>query len=213
MQKGFTRAHTTRTTYTTTRQEQKEEARQAVRGGANLHSGRFTLWSEKCDFVHKAPAPAPAPAAAAVETNFCLRGYCPSKTCPAHALIASMLPDGRHPHKKMRLSEVSRAMLDFYGGTIKHMYLVWHKQHLVGPLASLLGRQRSLERIMVECHEVLPQLASSIEQGCLRRVRELEMVLVLLEENEDVELPSALNHIQSLRTAMRVRGRCSPWRC
>lgn len=92
---------------------------------------------------------------------------------PAHAVIASMLPDGRNQHKRLHLSEVSRPMLDFYGGTIKHLYVSKHDQYPVADLASLLGRQRALEQIMVEYVAVLPTLASSIEQGCLCHVREL----------------------------------------
>lgn len=94
-------------------------------------------------------------------------------------------------------------MLDFYGGTIKCVYVSKLDQYPEAELASLLGRQRALERIMVNDLEILPELASSIEQGFLRNVREVE-IMVFFEEDE--EITSALDHLQCLRTLMQVPG-------
>lgn len=65
---------------------------------------------------------------------------------PAHAIIASMIPDGYDPDSRLRMSEVSRSMLTFYGGTLNNMYVRRRDQYPQAELASFLGRQRGLDQ-------------------------------------------------------------------
>jgi hypothetical protein len=84
---------------------------------------------------------------------------------PAQALIASMLPDGDFSGNRPRLSETSRSLLSFHGGTLTALRVPKREQYSHASLASLLGHQRNLERVIVEGLEVLPMLAPSIQQS------------------------------------------------
>ena len=132
---------------------------------------------------------------------------------PAHAIIASMLPDGDKSNNRLRLSEVSRYMINFYGGTLTTLHVRQRDQYPVAELASLLWRQRKLEQVTVTDIEIPPKLTPSIKQGCFRHVRELIMELHFnkddawaLEEYNNEDDASDLDLLGSLTTAMQVPG-------
>lgn len=124
---------------------------------------------------------------------------------PAHATIASMLPDGlsRLPNRR-RLALASRAMLHFHGCILTSLCLHWHSENQVAALATLLERQRSLERVFVNNAEALPSLAIVLAQGCLRHVKKLDMELYMAGEQT---VP--LHQVFSVTNAMHAWGaRC-----
>lgn len=69
----------------------------------------------------------------------------------AHSSIASFLPDGDKPKiSRLHVSEVSRALLGFYGGTLTQMSLHYREGWSAARLAALLQRHKKLAKLTVK---------------------------------------------------------------
>lgn len=67
-----------------------------------------------------------------------------------HATIASFLPDGDNKKdNRLRVSEVSQALHDAYGGTLTSASVYYTKGGSY-PLVALLGRQKKLSTLVVK---------------------------------------------------------------
>ncbi len=120
---------------------------------------------------------------------------------PAHATIATMF-DSRdfgvsgvywmQTSKQFRLALLSRTMLELYGGTLTGLSLQWGPTHQVEALASLVQRQRGLEKVYVKAGEgAVPALVSLLTQGRLRHLKELGVWM-------DFNGPTTMTHVQDL---------------
>lgn len=129
---------------------------------------------------HPAPGALPAPAHAIPTTAPMPQLPPPTLDAlpgPAHAIVATMLPNGDQARNRLRLSLVSRSMLGFHGGTLTVLGVRSITDQQAATLASLVQRQRSLERLCFEDSETFPVVTTILTQGALRRVRELILEL------------------------------------
>lgn len=89
----------------------------------------------------------------------------------AHASIAAFLPDGDSGTvSRLRLSEVSRAQFESYGGSLTRLSLSYVPDSTAARLVALLRRQTRLAYIFTEKQESIPALCEAIVQGCCRWV-------------------------------------------
>jgi len=94
----------------------------------------------------------------------------------AHSNIASFLPDGNKPKKsRLRVLEVSRALLGYYGGTLTEMSTSCSEGRSAARLAALLQKQKKLVDVTVYEQKAIPALCHAIVQGCWRGVERIEL--------------------------------------
>lgn len=92
----------------------------------------------------------------------------------AHTSIASFLPDGNKGNDScLRVAEVSRALLESYGGSLNEMRVHYVAGSSAARLAVLLRRNRKLSEVIVQQQEAIPALCLAVVQGCCRRIERL----------------------------------------
>lgn len=97
----------------------------------------------------------------------------------------------------MRVSEVSRALLEAYGGSLT--CVSFHTgTHSVARLAALLRRQKQLKSIVVADSEVIPAFSFAIAQGCCRSVESISLDFLLP--------PPPAEHLEFLAGALEIGG-------
>ena len=121
----------------------------------------------------------------------------------AHASIASFLPDGNKGNdSRLRVSEVSRAMLESYGGTVTRMNLRHVEDSSAAALIALLRRQKRVAEVTVENErKIIPAFCQAIVQDCCRRVEAVHLRIwypALTQEESDL-LAQALEKDGALR--------------
>lgn len=118
----------------------------------------------------------------------------------AHAAIASFLPDGNYKKgNRLRFSEVSRALLVAYGGTLTCATLRnIDDDGNAARLAALLRRQHKLNTVYVAGEEAIPAFSQAIAYGCCRGVRSIHICDVSSVNHEE--------HLSILAEAIRVDG-------
>lgn len=118
----------------------------------------------------------------------------------AHDTIASYFPDGDKDEKRYRLALISRAMREFYGGTLTALELRWNPSYCVEALVSLLQRQHALKTVRVNNPKAIHALIVLLARGCLKRVRELTVSFHCRDSS------TTLEHIRTLAGVLRVPG-------
>jgi len=95
----------------------------------------------------------------------------------AHACIASFLPDGDEGGDcgRLRVSEVSRPLVEFYGGTLTIIYIFHREGSSAARLAALLRRQGQGKHVEVTLcgQESIPAFCQAIVQGCCPGIEKL----------------------------------------
>lgn len=92
----------------------------------------------------------------------------------AHHIIASFLPDGyMRRGNRLRVSEVSHALFDSYGGTLTIASL--RDGGTDSGLAALLRRQTRLKTIVAEGQTTFPGLVQATTQGHCRELETIKM--------------------------------------
>lgn len=128
----------------------------------------------------------------------------------AHNNIAAFLSDGSDGGSVcLRISGLSRALLDSYGGSLVYARICHGEFRSFGRLAALLRRQTKLKRIDVNQQKTLPALSQAIAQGCCREVQTLimrEQQVAVSRERFDafaaaLEVERALFALQALTIA------------
>lgn len=89
----------------------------------------------------------------------------------AHANIATFLPDGNKTHNdtRLRVSEASRALLEYYGGSLTRVAIRCVGGSNIARLGALLQRQQKRYALVVK-EPAIPMLCQVIAQGCCHRV-------------------------------------------
>jgi hypothetical protein len=121
---------------------------------------------------------------------------------PAHAIIAMLLPDGHQIKNRLCLSLVSRSMLGFHGGTLTVLRVRSITNQQAATLASLVQRQRSLERLCVEDSGTFSLVTAILAQGAFRRVRELTLNM----PPNGTRIATGLTQVRRLADAMQAPG-------
>lgn len=94
----------------------------------------------------------------------------------AHASIASYLPDGdTRQASPLPLSEVSRAQLESYGGSLTRIRISHIPSSRTARLVALLRRQTMLIEVIVDKQESIPAFCEAIVQGCCQRLEIIDM--------------------------------------
>lgn len=120
----------------------------------------------------------------------------------AHGTIASFLPDGdSKENNRLRVSGVSRALLESYGGSLTCATLRDIQDGRPARLAALLRRQRKLKEVSVTKQETIPAFSQAIAQGCCRGVESM-----LFKVGEFEGPPVDQTHLNSLIGALEVDG-------
>jgi len=92
-------------------------------------------------------------------------------------MIASFLPDGdKAKDSRLRMSEVSRALLLSYGGTLTCLRVRHVEGEEAARLFALLRRQRKPAEVIV-ASEHISAFCQAIVEGCCRTVEKLELIL------------------------------------
>lgn len=110
----------------------------------------------------------------------------------------------------MRVSEVSRALLESYGGTLTCVRLYYGEEQSAARLAALLRRQKKVRYIFVTQQEAVPALSQAIAQGCCLELEQLIMVVeaTVTRERMDI-LAGALEVEGALPAFTDLRVLCS----
>lgn len=89
---------------------------------------------------------------------------------PTPATASAVLPsnDGRP-----RLSELARALQDFYGCSLTSIGLRYRKRSSAARLVALLHRQKKLDAVCVGEQKNIPAFSQAIAQGCCRGIKKL----------------------------------------
>ena len=119
-----------------------------------------------------------------------------------HVTIASFLPDGdSKKDSRLRVSEVSRAPLELYGGSLTSATVRDVKDGLAARLAALLRWQSKLEKISVTTQGPILALSQAMAQGCCRAVESL-----LLNSGGYEARPLSRKHLDLLAGALEADG-------
>jgi len=70
---------------------------------------------------------------------------------------------------RLRMAEVSRALLDLYGGSLSYIY-IFYTDSSAARLTALLRRQKILISVTVKKQEAIPALCLAIIDGSCRRL-------------------------------------------
>lgn len=73
---------------------------------------------------------------------------------------------------RLHMAEVSRALLDLYGGSLSCIS-VWYTDSSAARLAALLQRQKTLDHVFVHEQKAIPALCLAIIDGSCRRMENL----------------------------------------
>lgn len=117
----------------------------------------------------------------------------------AHNNIASFLPDGNGTEgSRLRVSEVSAALLDSYGGSLTQMFLQCGRGSDTTRLIALLRWHKYLAKLVVKKQNAIPALCQAIIEGCCRGVESIEVSV-----GDTVVTPNRLN---ALAGALELDG-------
>jgi hypothetical protein len=122
----------------------------------------------------------------------------------AHHTIASFLPGhSRDEPSRLRVSEVSSALLESYGGILEWMRLQYIEDSSADRLCALLQRHKKLEQMDTGKQEIMPAFCQAIVQGCCQGV---ECMTFFYHEEMRPESVSALVGALEI-VAAHVQGR------
>ena len=94
----------------------------------------------------------------------------------AHDAIASFLRDDDDDNSCLRVAEVSRALLESYGGCLTSVFVCHAEGRSPAQLTALLQRQQKPEKVLTDKHdEAISGLCQAIVQGCCARVEFIHM--------------------------------------
>ena len=117
----------------------------------------------------------------------------------AHHTIASFIPDGdTRICSRLRVSEVSHALFDSYGGGLTSASLLDIEDGTADHLAALLRRQKMLKIMFAEGRSTLISLSHAITQGCCQGVESIHL--------RDISGSFNLEIVDILTGALQVDG-------
>lgn len=91
----------------------------------------------------------------------------------AHYTIACFLPDSYSG--RLRISELSRSLLEHYGGTLTQLFIHRGRGN-AARLAGLLQRNKKVTDVALYHQGALPALCQAITQGCCRGIEGLQLI-------------------------------------
>lgn len=104
---------------------------------------------------------------------------------------------------RLRVSEVSRALLESCGGSLTRIFVHFTEDASAARLAALLRRQKKLGDIVVTEQETLPALSQGIAQGCCRGVRLISLTCNSQVTSERIDLLAGALEVEGALTSLQ----------